>query len=197
MSDDDEAMAAEERASQENGSKNARLVDSLPEDRQPDTVEQMDEEEGADAEVGPLSTGVLLLLLRRAIREEGVAKRSDLQSLETKVDKQIREAENKWQQKLAVSEAKVESLAQKVDTTISDLGVQMSKLESRLEAMASRPGSNSSTASPSSWAGRDPIARNKGSEGPSNLFEVPICPRLGTVRMPHKSENLSGGSVGA
>lgn len=160
----------EEDAAPENESKKARLEDSSsPEDRQPDTVEQMDEA-GTDAELGPLSSRMLLALFKRAIREERVAKSSELQNLEAKVDHRFREVEDQWQQKFTASEAKVASLTTKVDTSLSDLGAQMSKLESRLDAMANRSGSNSSTASPSSWASRDQVASKNGLEGPPNMF---------------------------
>lgn len=64
--------------SAENEWKKPRIEDSAQEDRQPDpdtiAEEQMDED-GVEADMGPMSSGMLLALLRRAIREEGVAKR--------------------------------------------------------------------------------------------------------------------------
>lgn len=119
------------------------------------------DEDGADSEMGPLFPGMLLALLRRAIRKEGVAKKSDVQTLESKVEQRLQSSEKERNDKFGASEKKVQEIAVKVDSSIQNLGGQMSRLESCLETMADRLGSNSSTASPS--LPRGPVVTGFGS----------------------------------
>lgn len=158
----------------ENETKKPRIKDASEEDRQrdPDTVDEepMEEEDGADSELGPMSPGMLLALLRRSIREKGVAKKSDQQTLESKVEQRLQSSEKEWNEKFGASEERVQEIAAKVDSSIMDLGAQMSKLESCVEAMADRSGSKSSTASPTSWAGRGKVRSDIESAGGSNVW---------------------------
>lgn len=66
----------------------ARTDDVLEEGRQPDTIDEEAMEADDDApepELGLVSSGALLALIRRAIREEGAAKKSAVRSLRDKV----------------------------------------------------------------------------------------------------------------
>lgn len=65
----------------------------------------------------------------------------------------------------------MQDISKKVDTSISGLGAQMPKLQSRLEALAERStGSNSSSASPTSRAGRNAVPSHSVREGGSNVW---------------------------
>lgn len=145
--------------------KKARTDDLVEDGRQPGTLDEaMEAEDAADDDaaapkLGPVSSGTLLALLRQAIREEGVAKKSDFEAFETKFDARLKANEKAWKAKFGASEKRVQEFSNKADGSIGDLGAQMSKLGSRLEALAERSaGSNSSTSSPSSWAGRDAMS---------------------------------------
>lgn len=131
----------------ENKTKKPRIEDSAEEDRQPDTLDEAQmEEDGDETDSGPLSQGVLLALFRRAIREQGVARKSDFLELGSQVEQRIQTSERAWNERFEAFDKKVQEIAAKVDTPIHDLGAQMSKLESHLEVLADRSaGSNSCT----------------------------------------------------
>lgn len=178
----------------ENETKKPRIEDSAEEDRQPDTLdEEWMDEDGDETEPGPISQGVLLALLRRAIREKVRARTSDILELESKVEQRIQTSEKGWNEKSEAFDKTVQEIAAEVDSSIHELGAQMAKLESRLEALADRPaGTNSSTTSAMSWAGRAfvPSHTDKGSVG-RTVAQDPIRSGMGAVGLPHKPEDLA------
>lgn len=138
--------------SEEPKEKHAKLDDG----RQPEIVEEdIMEVEQPDLHT---SSTALVALLRQAMREEGIARRSDLAELENRFDSRMSAVTSEWAEKLKSverAETRIQEVSDKVDTSIAAIGAQISILETRLEQISkSGASSAASTAGPNEWTDR-------------------------------------------
>lgn len=127
----------------------------------------------------PLTAVGILALFKQAIREEGLPRKDDFVSLETRVD-----------EKLSASKAEIEdqmgALPRQVDRTVEALASKVSKFESRLSS-GSGASSTTSAGSPT-WADRPKSSQIDRSSGwvPRTLF----IREWGPLRLSDIPENL-------
>lgn len=119
-------------------------------------VEEEDVAMSPAAGGGGFSADLLLEIMRKALRDEGVARRDDLVVLESKMDHKLAAATSDWESRFSQLQQKVEGgqLSEKLERSLDVLSEKVGKLEAQM-GCSGQSVSACSTGSPSpSWASR-------------------------------------------